>query len=307
MPRDITVDPAAAPISQEVLVDWLMRNPVDPRDDDAMTAAGAMLHRFGTNPDAVAQAAKSLLMDDDGRQDGRNRYGGQVLILHPGGPGWFLRAAIWPAADDLVVRASGTAPFFYGVAHDHNFSFLTTGHHGPGYWSDYWEHDGAGAAGLPGEAVALVPRGRDRLTPGRTMMYRAHRDVHRQLPPDSLSVSINIMFTDPLLPWRDQYRFDPEGGVITGLLGTSATETLVSIVAHIGGPDGQELATDFARTHPSARLRASAWLALADATPKLDLALELLDRGAGDPAAQVSRQCRAALEIMIRSGADRRG
>lgn len=302
MPRDIAVEPDADPISVDALADWLMANPPDPRDEDSMVPAGQMLARLGANPAAVGDLAIRLLMEDDGRQGGRNRYGGQVLLLHPGGPGWFLRAAIWPAADDMVVRASGTAPFFYGVAHDHNFSFLTTGHHGPGYWSDYWEHDYGAADGLPGEAVALTPRGRDRLSPGRTMLYRAHRDVHRQLPPDALSVSINIMLTDPLLPWRDQYRFDPEAGTITGLLGASATETLVMLAAHAGGEDGRAFTEEMARSHVSARLRASAWLALADAASGADEAAELLDRGMADPSRQVSCACRTARFGNVRNG-----
>lgn len=34
---------------------------------------------------------------------------------------------------------------------------------------------------------------RSNLAEGRMMLYRAHRDVHSQLPPESLSVSLNIM------------------------------------------------------------------------------------------------------------------
>ena len=32
------------------------------------------------------------------------------------------------------------------------------------------------------------------------MLYRAHRDVHNQLPADEMSVSINIMDASPACP-----------------------------------------------------------------------------------------------------------
>ena len=70
-----------------------------------------------------------------------NQYSAQVIMLHGGveqvpDPRQFL------AGDGgQRGRNSGTDPFFYGVPHDHNFSFLTVGYLGPGYWSDYYEYD----------------------------------------------------------------------------------------------------------------------------------------------------------------------
>ena len=40
---------------------------------------------------------------------------------------------------------------------------------------------------------------------GKIMHYRAHRDVHAQLPADALSVSLNIMHSGGSLGWMDQY------------------------------------------------------------------------------------------------------
>ena len=40
------------------------------------------------------------------------------------------------------------------------------------------------------------------------MLYRAHRDVHLQLPADAMSVSLNIVETSHSSVFRDQYRFD---------------------------------------------------------------------------------------------------
>src|SRR3546814_8782480 len=92
-----------------------------------------------------------------------------------------------------MVRDSGTDPFFYGKAHDHNFSFLTVGYMGPGYWSEYYEYDYANVAGYVGEKVNLRYIEKSKLDEGKVMLYRIHRDVHLQLPADEMSVSLNIM------------------------------------------------------------------------------------------------------------------
>ena len=63
-----------------------------------------------------------------------------------------------PASErDSVVKASGLSPFFYHIPHDHNFSFLTVGYIGPGYWSDYYEYDHDSVLGAPGEEAAQPP------------------------------------------------------------------------------------------------------------------------------------------------------
>ncbi|MFX9061834.1 hypothetical protein ABTN34_19000, partial [Acinetobacter baumannii] len=69
--------------------------------------------------------------------NGSAAYGAQAILLAPPNGNYVLRANCWPARDDAIVRASGTAPFFYDMPHDHNFPFLTYGYLGPGYWSDY--------------------------------------------------------------------------------------------------------------------------------------------------------------------------
>ena len=82
-----------------------------------------------------------------------NQYSAQVIMLHSASKNFIVRANFWPALKDSVIRHSGTDPFFYGVPHDHNFSFLTVGYFGPGYWSDYYEYEYDEVVGYPGEEV----------------------------------------------------------------------------------------------------------------------------------------------------------
>ena len=159
---------------------------------DVLHAAG-WLRRLGRNRDFLAERLLAALAARHRQEDPGNAYGPQVVMLSQLGSEFFLRANAWPSRDEHVVRASGSGPFVYGLAHDHNFDFLTFGYFGPGYVSDYWEYDHEAVAGAIGETAGLRYIGRQRLKPGKLMHYRAHRDVHSQLPPPALSVSLNVM------------------------------------------------------------------------------------------------------------------
>jgi hypothetical protein len=292
MPR--LIDPGApTPIVLEQLTDYLDSPAFDPRDEESFAAAGPWLARLGANRDFLADLAVAELKARFRRQAAQNRYSAQVIMIHAPGTKYFIRANFWPAAQDAVLRASGTAPFFYGVAHDHNFSFLTVGYKGPGYWSDYYEHDYEAAVGIPGEPVELRFVERSRLEEGKVMLYRAHRDVHRQLPADSLSISLNIMEASPRFTWLDQYRFDVEAGRIDGILTTSASEALLALAAHFGGGG---LAEDYALRHPSGRMRLAAWRALASAAETPDARAAVFERGVRRGDAFVAGHCRAFLD-----------
>ena len=278
MPRE--VDPGTgAPIGLAELVDLLESERLDPRDIEGFVAFGPALARLGRNPDFLARLAVAELQDRCRGQASVSGYDAQSFVLTPPGRTYTVRANFWPAAADPVVRASGGAAFAYGMPHDHNFSFLTVGYLGPGYWSDYWEYDGDAVAGLPGEDARLRFVGRQRLSPGRVLFYRAHRDVHDQLPPDAFSVSLNILGRDPAQGWRSQYRFDTAAGTIAAPLTTVPAEGLLALAVHLA--DGCDVAASVAARHPVPRVRATALAALASARP--DEAERLYARAADDP------------------------
>ena len=211
---------------------------------------------------------------------------------------FFLRANIWPSADEASYRASGGSSFVYGLPHDHDFDFLTVGYFGPGYWSDYYEYDYGAVAGAVGEPAGLRFVERSRLYEGKLMHYRAHRDVHAQLPPDSLSVSINVMHAGGAQGWLDQYSFDTDANRVAGVLGRSAAEAFMRIAVGLSGEEALDLAEHFARSHPSDRMRLTALEAQAG---MLDLAArdELWRRAERSGSRLVSleaRRRRAALE-----------
>lgn len=278
MPRIIAC-PEKDAITLPDLIEALNDPRFDPADEESFAAAGPLLKRLANNRDFLAEIAVAELKDRCGRQSASNRYSSQVIMLHRASEKYFIRANFWPSPKDSVFRTSGTSPFFYHVPHDHNFSFLTVGYLGPGYWSEYYEYDYERVVGVPGEAVDLKFIEKARLEPGKVMLYRAHKDVHDQLPADEMSVSINIMHASPALPFLSQYRFDVKEKRIAGILSRTSAEALLALAAHHGGGNGRDLVTSFAARHPCDRIQFAALRELAAAEPEVDARLEILGRG----------------------------
>jgi hypothetical protein len=268
----------------------------DSRDEASLLGAAGWLRRLGNNREFLAEIMLAELRDRHRADDGASAYGPQVIMLSRLGGECFLRANVWPSRDEHMFRASGGGTFVYGLPHDHNFDFLTIGYFGPGYWSDYYEYDYEAVAGAIGEPAGLRFVERARLEPGKLMHYRAHRDVHSQMPPDALSVSLNVMHSGGTQGWLDQYRFDLESGAITGVLGTGASEVFLRIAVGMGGVEALDLAESFARSHPSDRMRLAA----------LDARAGILDPAARDELwrrAEGSGSRLVAMEARRRRGA----
>ena len=288
MPRIISC-PDDNAIELGDLIEALNDPRFDPRDEESFVAFGPLLKQLANNRAFLADIALAELKDRCGRQSASNRYSSQVIMLHRASEKYFIRANFWPSPRDSVFKASGNSPFFYDIPHDHNFSFLTVGYLGPGYWSDYYEYEYGDVVGIPGEKVDLRFIEKARLEPGKVMLYRAHKDVHNQLPADELSISLNIMESSPSLPFLCQYRFDVETCTIAGILTKTATEALLAIAANHGGENGRDLVESVAARHPCDRIQFSALRALASAAPDVDGGLELLARGRSSPDGFVSR------------------
>jgi hypothetical protein len=121
--------------------------------------------------------------------------------------------------------------------------------------------------------------GRQRLEEGQIMLYRAHVDVHAQLPADSLSVSLNILHTGGARAWLDQYRFDVERGQVAGMLAHGSSEAFLRIAVGTGNAEALDLAERFAQGHPSDRMRLHAWGALASVAADRDAVWARAERG----------------------------
>jgi len=279
MPRLIEGE-AGAPIELGELIEALERGGFDPEDEDSLASFAPHLRRLAANRRFLGDLMIEELKRSCAGQLEANHYGAQVILLHGASRKFLLRANFWPSAADSAVVSSGEQAFFYGVPHDHNFSFMTIGYVGPGYWSDYYEYDYGEVVGLPGEPVNLKFIEKARLEEGKVMLYRAHKDVHLQLPADAMSVSLNILETSHATTFRDQYRFDLDNRRIEGIMTRTSLEPMLALAAHFGGDEGLDLLVNFARSHPSDRIRWCALRARAAASPSLDERIAVYEEGA---------------------------
>ena len=263
MPRLIELaDPQVAAL--EEAADAITTRGFDPHDEDSLDNAARWLRRLGNNSTFLGDLLIEQLAQRHREELPGNAYSPQVVMLVPPGGSFFMRANIWPSADEHMVRASGEAAFAIGLPHDHNFSFLTLGYFGPGYWSDYFEYDYTEVVGYRGEPVpSLRFIERSRLELCKLMLYRAHLDVHAQLPADSLSVSLNVIHTAGAQGWLDQYKFDLDRSEIAAQLSPPPSAAFLKVAVGLGSDEALDLAHRFAWHHPSDAMRLAAWDALA--------------------------------------------
>ena len=294
MPR--LIDPPVGPmLDLAEVAARLDESGVDLADEASIAHCAALLAGLQHNRTFLADRVVAALKASYADQLEINRYSAQVFLLHRGARGFYLRANLWPAATDAVTAASGAAAFSYGVPHDHNFSFLTAGYFGPGYVSDYYEYDADQVDGRLGEPLNLQFVERSQLTEGKMLLYRAHRDIHSQLPPESLSVSLNIMDEGEHVPWRDQYIVDLEAGTIARRPTLTSGEMLLRCAVHLTD-NGKDIADHFAKAHPVPRVRANAIAALAAVEEGAGRAAAL-ERGTHDRDARVRDDCARWLAV----------
>lgn len=297
MPVELTAL-GTAPASLDAFTAALDQTGFDPADAESLAHAADWLARLGRNASFLGNLLIEELAegygDDMASQGGDYGYGPQVLLLRASPAGHLLRANLWPAQDDPILRASGPQCFAYGLPHDHNFSFLTCGYFGPGYWSDHYEYDAGAVTGWAGEPVpSLRFTRRSRLVPGQLLLYRANLDIHVQHAPAALSVSLNLLEASALVEGRDQYAFDLEQRRIARRLNSRASEAALQIAVAAGSGEALDLAEWFAGHHPSHRMQLSAWLALAAVSPEPD---EVWGRAEASGSLLVAAEARRRLE-----------
>src|SRR3546814_12658543 len=116
--------------------------------------------------------------------------------------------------------------------------------------SDVCSSDIESVDGRLGEPMALNFVGRSRLSEGRMLLYRAHRDIHSHRPPERLSISLNIMDEGEHVPWRDQYIVDLDRRALAPRPTVAASEMLLRCTVHLPGT-GRSGAHPVSPPHPA--------------------------------------------------------
>ncbi len=262
MPRIISSDETAQ-CSIEQCAHEVDRIGFDPACEESLAETALWLRRLTNNRTFLGDLLIDQLKNRANDNTIESGYGPQAIVLSPKRGNVFLRANIWPSEQDQCFEASGAETFVYGVPHDHNFSFLTSGYFGPGYRSDYYIYDYEKTVGFVGEKPELRFVERSALSEGKMMLYRAHLDIHSQIPPESLSVSLNVMHVDPVQSWFDQYGFDLEKGELTKVLSPNSTEVFLRAAVASRSEEAMDLAEQFGKSHPSDRIKLASYEARA--------------------------------------------
>jgi hypothetical protein len=252
MPLEIELPDDDERISLQEYIDCLEQERFDLSDQGDLIASARYLKKLCNNKDFLVDRIFDELKRSLQFQES-NTYAPEVLLLHATGD-YFIRANIWKPVTEVERRIPG---YRYDVCHDHNFDILTAGYLGPGYQCRTFTYDSATCVGLLGEAVDLNDSGVFALTEGKIALYRAKQDVHIQLPPDRLSVSINLIPNGRSLN-EVQFQFDESSRKICRYLDSSGAEVLVRLAGLLGGQECAKVLGRIAQKHPSAKIRAFA-------------------------------------------------
>jgi hypothetical protein len=301
VPRLITEAPADA-IELQDLVAELDAGRFDPKDEDAFASWGPSLKRLANNRNFLGDIILAEL-----KQRCVSQVRGQPIWRagdHAApADSYFIRANLWPGRGGHFGSPERDRPVLLPRAARPQFLVPDRRLPRPGYWSDYYEYDYGQVTGYLGEEVDLQFVERSRLELGKVMLYRAHKDVHLQLPADAMSVSINIVETSPCTAFRDQYRFDVSNRTVAGIMTRTSLEPLLLLAAHHGGGNGTDLLEDFAARHPSDRVRWAALKALAGTASDLDDRIAMFERGTSDQSRLVAEMARATMDKLEQSRA----
>ena len=217
-----------SPISIEDYVEFLDKN-VDVRDFDSIIASAPQLGALAADGDLVPRLLTRTILDLINDRPLKT-YTPQSFVIAKARD-FFVRGNVWTKPLQRgALRTREEEVFSYRLAHDHNFHFITVGYFGPGYETEIYEVDPCKIDGYIGERVDLEMLERTSLPKGKIMAYRAHRDLHIQYPPTSLTISLNLMCLDGDSHTRDQYFFDVKNGAITGFPENNMLSRRASVV-----------------------------------------------------------------------------
>ncbi len=239
------------------------------RSDENVEALAPKLIALSRNRTFLSRFLTESLPSREFQRD--NGFNGPVFILARG-DGYVVRAVAWTTEDRVERTPRGAGPHLYHgpqqVAHSHSCSLLTVGYFGPGYETDVWECEPEtirAAGDAPGTPVSTRYRGRFRLSEGAVLFYRAYRDLHVQHPPQSYSISLNLLVQPPAgHAGRDQYFVDLTDNTLAAAMSTAnnARSQLIGLAQAFPDPRLLSPLGLIAERHMSSRIRARAAAAL---------------------------------------------
>jgi hypothetical protein len=252
MPVELGVPIDGACLSLKQFVRAIDESSYDLNCHEDLVEAALLLRRLANNTTFLVERRFEGLRSQLKCQAG-NIYAPEVLLLYTC-KSYFVRANIWKP----ISAAENAIPDYRcDVCHDHNFDILTVGYLGAGYSCRSYTYNYGEYEGRLGEVVDLASEGVFSLTNGKVALYRAKEDVHVQVPPDQLSVSLNLIPRGSVQN-EMQFQFDEASGTICRYLNFSGVEAAVRVADVLRCREALDGLTRIGSHHPSARIRALA-------------------------------------------------
>lgn len=260
-----------------------IQSQVDLQDLDSLASSAMMLRALANDRALVVRELNNLLLNPKPSL----RWSTVHSIVLAQGNGFYVRANIWPANNDLADSAAYHSQLAYNLAHDHNFTFLTVTHLGPGYETEIYEYDHARTEGYVGESVELRFLQKTKFATGSVMLYRGSKDVHVQYPPAELTITLNLMLAGSE-PASDQYHFDLNSQTISavGDPGAAGRLSLLRLAGLMGNGDSEDLLDRIATNHPCRQTRLAAFESLGARRPSAKESV--WEKAARDPEALIA-------------------
>jgi hypothetical protein len=246
-----------------------VRSEVDLLDVDSVVASAPKFRALMNNRKLITDVLNRQLQECRTFQAG-NRFNAQTFMLG-GGPGFFVRANIWPPPSHVdEIRAAEEQYFSYLLPHDHNFTFMTGGYSGAGYRTTIYEYDHERLAGVRGEPVQLRFLEKTTLPSGKIMLYRKSVDAHTQEHPTEFSISINLVVVpdESIMRRETLFIFDVENGRVKDTVDSSSGRvTLCEMARSVGDDRTAELLDALIERHPDPKVRGMSIESLAALRP----------------------------------------
>ncbi|MEZ8635024.1 hypothetical protein AB6E23_06390 [Vibrio cyclitrophicus] len=204
---------SASQISLDDLIVYLDKN-VDFNCQNSILSSAEYFGRLFLNKNLLQNYILKELKGGLRNFESENKYTPPSIMLHASEK-YLIRANLWRP----VKQYTQSDINLYGLAHDHNFDFLTLNYKGPGYTSKMYTYDYKSLEGIVGEPVVLRDNGILKMEEGDMYLYRKNYDVHSQLPPEENSITLNLMASLPKHYHTMQYIFDVKKKEISKVYG----------------------------------------------------------------------------------------
>jgi hypothetical protein len=241
---------------------------LNPNDRDSLINLAPTLSALGRNKNFVLESVHSDLKKNIESFQSTNRYTDQSLILAVHDI-FTIRLNIWSPpvsyGGDITLDEKRRS---YNLPHNHNFDLLTVGYWGPGYITEMYSFDAKNAVGFVGEKISIEHKGITQLKQNCVMFYETSTDVHTQISPTELSMSLNVIPSNKKSINIDQFEFDIEKSTISAYVGSNVSNraTFLYMASLIGDENTLQILLDISKKHINPRIRAQAINAAAKIT-----------------------------------------